>query len=114
MNAVGLNKKKFHLLGASMGGHIAGMYAVQYPEHLCSVVLACPHGIRFKHQQEIIDEAIRRQEFSLLPQTKEKVRDMFKSLSHKKVEIPDIILSGILQLRLEKNSFYQKRKCMSL
>lgn len=92
-----------------MGGHIAGMYAVEHPENLLSVVLGCPHGILFKKQQEMIDEAIRTQEFSLLPQTKKAVAEMFATLSYKKMELPDIILSGILQLRLERNEFYRKR-----
>lgn len=93
-----------------MGAHIAGMYAVEYPDHVTSVTMACPHGIRYKGQQEMIDEALRTQEFSLLPQDMDSLKAMFKLLAYNQVKIPEIILSGILQLRLEQNVFYKKRK----
>jgi 3-oxoadipate enol-lactonase len=39
LDAAGI--KRAHLLGASMGGMIAQEFALQYPERVCSLVLAC-------------------------------------------------------------------------
>ena len=32
----------FHLIGMSMGGALAGLYAAEYPEHVHSLTLICP------------------------------------------------------------------------
>jgi 2-hydroxy-6-oxonona-2,4-dienedioate hydrolase len=40
-----LSLDKFHLLGNSMGGHIALLYALQYPEKVSSLVLSGSSGL---------------------------------------------------------------------
>uniref|UniRef100_A0A6J0TRZ4 acylglycerol lipase n=1 Tax=Pogona vitticeps TaxID=103695 RepID=A0A6J0TRZ4_9SAUR len=42
----GLNKKPFHLVGMSMGGMVAGVYAANYPSEVCALSLLCPAGVR--------------------------------------------------------------------
>ena len=91
-----------------MGGHIAGVYATLYPQHLLSLCMVCPHGINHEHHEKMASQAVKEQKSILLPQTKEELRDMFKWLTHKQVQFPDIILDGILQTRLEKNDYYKK------
>lgn len=44
MECIKLNRKPFHLVGTSMGGNVAGVYAAQYPEDICSLTLICPAG----------------------------------------------------------------------
>lgn len=44
VQSVGLDKRPFHLVGTSMGGHVAGVYAAQYPANVCSLTLICPSG----------------------------------------------------------------------
>lgn len=44
VECIKLNKKPFHLVGTSMGGNVAGVYAAQYPEDICSLTLICPAG----------------------------------------------------------------------
>lgn len=41
---VHLNRKPFHLVGTSMGGNVAGVYAACYPTDICSMTLICPDG----------------------------------------------------------------------
>lgn len=41
---VHLNRKPFHLVGTSMGGNVAGVYAACYPADICSMTLICPDG----------------------------------------------------------------------
>ncbi|MBI5858575.1 MAG: alpha/beta hydrolase [Sphingobacteriales bacterium] len=40
-----LNLEKFHLLGNSMGGHIALLYTLQYPEKVKSLILSGSSGL---------------------------------------------------------------------
>uniref|UniRef100_F7GLY2 acylglycerol lipase n=1 Tax=Monodelphis domestica TaxID=13616 RepID=F7GLY2_MONDO len=42
VESIKLNKKPFHLVGTSMGGQIAGVYAAYYPSDICSLTLVCP------------------------------------------------------------------------
>lgn len=44
VQSVGLDQRPFHLVGTSMGGNVAGVYAATYPAHLSSVTLICPAG----------------------------------------------------------------------
>lgn len=108
MKALQLDEKKFHLLGCSMGGHIVGIYSSLHPEHVLSVSMVCPHGIDHESHDKMIEEGKAEEKFVLLPQTKEDIREMFNRLTHKQIQFPDIILSGILQLRLEKNDYYRE------
>lgn len=42
-----------HLLGNSMGGHIAALYAARYPEHVRSLALFDNAGIEAPHESEL-------------------------------------------------------------
>lgn len=44
VEAIRLNRKPFHLVGTSMGGNVAGVYAACYPSEICSMTLICPDG----------------------------------------------------------------------
>lgn len=44
VETVRLNRKPFHLVGTSMGGNVAGVYAACYPSDICSITLICPDG----------------------------------------------------------------------
>lgn len=44
VQSIGLDKRPFHLIGTSMGGNVAGVYASQYPAYLCSLTMICPSG----------------------------------------------------------------------
>ena len=45
VESVRLNKKPFHLVGTSMGGNVAGVYAACYPAHISGLTLICPAGV---------------------------------------------------------------------
>ncbi|KAJ7317106.1 hypothetical protein JRQ81_003268 [Phrynocephalus forsythii] len=51
---IGLNKKPFHLVGMSMGGMVAGLYAAQYPSEICALSLICPPGLQYATENEFI------------------------------------------------------------
>lgn len=44
VEAIRLNRKPFHLVGTSMGGTVAGVYAACHPSDLYSLTLICPAG----------------------------------------------------------------------
>uniref|UniRef100_A0A670J9P2 acylglycerol lipase n=1 Tax=Podarcis muralis TaxID=64176 RepID=A0A670J9P2_PODMU len=54
VECIGLNQKPFHLVGMSMGGTIAGIYAAQYPSDVSRLSLLCPPGLRNAADNEFI------------------------------------------------------------
>uniref|UniRef100_A0A8D2LH26 acylglycerol lipase n=1 Tax=Varanus komodoensis TaxID=61221 RepID=A0A8D2LH26_VARKO len=46
VECTGLSRKPFHLVGLSMGGMVAGVYAALYPSDVCALSLLCPAGVR--------------------------------------------------------------------
>ncbi|XP_026573740.1 monoacylglycerol lipase ABHD6-like [Pseudonaja textilis] len=52
VQCAGLNHKPFHLVGMSMGGMVAGVYAALYPAHISSLALFCPAGVRYLTDSE--------------------------------------------------------------
>jgi len=57
VEAIRLNRKPFHMVGTSMGGTVAGVYAACHPSDLYSLTLICPVGwsIYFVFDTECID-----------------------------------------------------------
>ena len=51
-----LRLKRFHLVGNSMGGYIANVYAARYPAEVRSVGLICPFGAREPRPSELARE----------------------------------------------------------
>ena len=113
VQAVGLNKKKFHIVGESMGGHIAGVYSATHPSSIEKTTLMCPHGIKFDQMDKMKAEYERTGHCILLPDSLKTVREMFECVLHKKFPFPDFVLNGILQMRLENDDFNKKRKLLS-
>jgi len=88
-----------HLLGTSMGGHIAGMYAATYPKDLTSVILVCPHGIKNRCENMMTEEYERTKKFVLLPDTADDYKEMINFIVHKPIKIPQIFAEGAIQIR---------------
>lgn len=49
VQSIGLDKRSFHVVGTSMGGNVAGVYAASYPDYLCGATLICPAGKHSRH-----------------------------------------------------------------
>ncbi|XP_077187470.1 monoacylglycerol lipase ABHD6-like [Paroedura picta] len=54
VKCIGMDKKPFHLVGFSMGGMVAGVYAALYPSHVCCLSLLCPGGVHYQGGYEFI------------------------------------------------------------
>ena len=95
-------------MGASMGGHIAGMYAITYPDDLRSVILMSPHGIKNKHEEVFIKKLLEKGELVLVPDTKDDFYEMQKVLFNKDIRIPELIVLGALQMNREKFEIFKR------
>ncbi|XP_027026464.1 monoacylglycerol lipase ABHD6b [Tachysurus fulvidraco] len=114
VETIHLNWKPFHLVGTSMGGNVAGVYAACYPADLCSMTLICPTGVKYpsktksdKHMHELeFSEAMLG--VSLIPYTPQEMGDMLKLCSHVRFKVPQQILQGLVDVRLPHNEFYHE------
>uniref|UniRef100_A0A8D0DV80 acylglycerol lipase n=1 Tax=Salvator merianae TaxID=96440 RepID=A0A8D0DV80_SALMN len=84
VECIGLNKTPFHLVGMSMGGMIAGVYAAQYPSEICSLTLLSPAGLKYPTESEffrLLKELIQSKDpndTTLVPVTKKHGKDLIK------------------------------------
>lgn len=81
MVAIGLDKRKFHLVGLSMGGFVAGVFAARYSSLLSSLVLMCPAGINAPKLSDFLSEMASGGENYLLPRTPDDFYFMLKSIT---------------------------------
>ncbi|NXS25387.1 ABHD6 lipase, partial [Mystacornis crossleyi] len=114
VECIKLNRKPFHLVGTSMGGNVAGVYAAQYPEDICSLTLICPAGLpsttdsKFIKQLRELQESKRIDRIPLIPSTPEEMADMLKLCSYVRFKVPQQILQGLVDVRIPHNEFYRK------
>ena len=108
--AVGLDKRKFHLVGLSMDGFVAGVFATKYPSLLSSLVLMCPAGINAPRISDFLMEIASGGKNYLLPKNPEDFRFMMKKVSHRNVFMPFFVVKIICETRKQAHDFYEKGK----
>lgn len=87
-----LGIRQFHLAGNSMGGTIAALYAVKYPEQVLSVAfIGAPHGIRSPQLSEA-DRRIEKGEIPLIARNKDEFDQMMNLLFVERPFLPRPIL----------------------
>lgn len=106
--AIGLDKRKFHLVGLSMGGFVAGVFAARYSSLLSSLVLMCPAGINAPKLSEFLSEMASGGENYLLPRTPNDFYFMLKKVSHREVAMPFFLVKIMCAARQESRDFYEK------
>ncbi|XP_077429846.1 monoacylglycerol lipase abhd6-A-like [Vanacampus margaritifer] len=114
VQSVGLDKRPFHLVGTSMGGNVAGVYAATYPTYLSGVTLMCPSGLVYPTETKFITR-LREMEknpegssIPLIPSTPRELEDMLRLCCHKTPKIPRQVLRGLLDNRIHHNDFYRQ------
>ncbi|XP_040888860.1 monoacylglycerol lipase abhd6-A-like [Toxotes jaculatrix] len=114
VQSIGLDKKPFHLVGTSMGGNVAGVYAARYPAHLSSVTLMCPAGLVYPTDSEFI---VRLRELEnnqdegsipLIPTTPQELENMLRLCCHTPLNLPRQVMRGLLENRIPNNPFYKE------
>ncbi|XP_061687351.1 monoacylglycerol lipase abhd6-B-like [Syngnathoides biaculeatus] len=114
VQSVGLDKRPFHLVGTSMGGNVAGVYAATYPAYLSGVTLMCPSGLVYPTDSEFIvrlRELEKNPEGSpipLIPSNARELEDMLSLCCHKPPKLPRQVLRGLLDNRIRHNHFYKE------
>lgn len=113
VECINLNRKPFHLIGTSMGGNVAGVYAAEYPAEICSLTLVCPAGLiatesKFIKQLHELKESERLDKIPLIPSTPEEMAEMLKLCSYVRFKVPQQILQGLVDVRIPHNDFYRK------
>ncbi|KAK1332267.1 hypothetical protein QTO34_006939 [Cnephaeus nilssonii] len=107
-----LNKKPFHLIGTSMGGNVAGVYAAYYPSDICSLSLVCPAGLGFDSCNLVISRSRYLQKCCKreyrVPSTLHPMSEMLQLCSYVRFKVPQQILQGLVDVRIPHNSFYRK------
>lgn len=105
----------FHLIGMSMGGALAGLYAAEYPEQIHSLSLICPAmktpkesplWEQINHALEQKVEELHKACTLLFPTTAGQVQHMLHSVQYHNGWVPTQILHGVAQFRKKYYPFY--------
>ncbi|XP_060127259.1 monoacylglycerol lipase ABHD6 [Zootoca vivipara] len=100
VECIGLNQKPFHLVGTSMGGMIAGVYAAQYPSEVSGLSLLCPLGLRYPDDNNDTFKRLREQLI--------KSRDVFQlGLYHPSTKNTQLLKGYVADWR-QQNAFLAK------
>ncbi|KAJ0002646.1 hypothetical protein NQD34_007795 [Periophthalmus magnuspinnatus] len=116
-----LGLAQFHLIGTSMGGNLAGVYAARFPKDLCSVTMVCPAGLEppedtdfVKSLREIevrrnqnLDQDQNKESIALIPSSIPQLQEMLEMCCYKPLNLPKQMMMGLLQNRLPHNPFYR-------
>ncbi|MBN3322202.1 ABHD6 lipase, partial [Atractosteus spatula] len=114
IESIHLNKKPFHLVGTSMGGNVAGVYAARYPSDICGITLICPAGLKypnpskFVRQLQDLEKTQNVHAIPLIPSTPEEMEEMLKLCSYVRFKVPQQILQGLVDVRIPHNDFYRE------
>ncbi|XP_060622459.2 monoacylglycerol lipase ABHD6-like [Anolis sagrei] len=115
VECTGLCRTPFHLVGISMGGMIAGVYAALYPSDLCALSLLCPAGVKYPEDNEFIKhlkELKKNQKLAcsnpLIPLNIKESRHLFKIATFSSKLVPRQVMKGLLELNEHDNKFYSK------
>ncbi|KAK2861683.1 hypothetical protein Q5P01_001216 [Channa striata] len=112
--SIGLDKRPFHLVGTSMGGNVAGVYAATYPKFLSSVTLICPAGLVYPKDSEFVtrlkdmENNQKQDPIPLIPTNLHQLEDMIKLCIHKPWSFPRQMMQGFLDNRIPNNGFYRE------
>lgn len=102
-----LKLEKFHIGGNSMGGHIAALYAHQFPQQVRSVLLLNNAGIESPNPSEM-SLAVARGENPLILNSPDDFDRLLDFVSYKKPFVPWPV-KGVLAQRSFENSAFNRR-----
>ncbi|KAM9410447.1 monoacylglycerol lipase abhd6-A-like [Pholidichthys leucotaenia] len=114
VQSIGLDKQPFHLVGTSMGGNVAGVYAANHPAHLSSLTLVCPAGLVYPTDSKFIsrlkemENSQQQESIPLIPSTPQELQDMLILCCYSPPKLPQQFLRGLLDNRRPNNDFYKE------
>uniref|UniRef100_A0A3Q3WJV8 AB hydrolase-1 domain-containing protein n=1 Tax=Mola mola TaxID=94237 RepID=A0A3Q3WJV8_MOLML len=114
VQSIGLDRRPFHLLGASMGGNVAGVYAAKYPSHLSGLTLMCPAGLVYPTETKFVGrlrelkENRQDESIPLIPSTLQELENLLRFGCYTPLNLPRQVLQGVLDNRIPNNDFYKE------
>ncbi|XP_015277616.1 PREDICTED: monoacylglycerol lipase ABHD6-like [Gekko japonicus] len=114
VECIGLNRKPFHLVGISMGGLFAGLYAANYPSEVCGLSLLCPVGIRCPKETEVMKRLKElctnrvTENIPFIPLNTQQGEEMLRSGTYNQIKLPKQVIKGVLDMRAPNNDFFLK------
>ncbi|KAJ8554675.1 hypothetical protein ON010_g9808 [Phytophthora cinnamomi] len=100
--------KKIHLVGCSMGGMLAGVYAGLFPDRIKSLTMVCPAGITMPTKSDLLKMLEDSGRNLLLAHTPEDIQEMNRALHFKPVPVPHALASIIATERKKQLPVLEK------
>ena len=111
-DSLGLTKKKFHIIGGSMGGHISGLYAARHPEDLFSSTMLCPAGIQQPTKSPFLNTVLGGGKNLLIPASPADFQGMLDMIMKRPFKVPAQIAKAYAKERSQHNEFFTKGEKM--
>lgn len=121
VEALGLDDEPLHVVGLSMGGALAGVFAAEYPHLVERVTMMCPAmrtpietdvAVKIRHIVESIlesgsDDALH--DCPLIPRNPDEMQLLLDFAQyHKSTFMPKQIIQGALEMRRPYNKYYYR------
>ncbi|ETL41512.1 hypothetical protein L916_07539 [Phytophthora nicotianae] len=100
--------KNIHLVGCSMGGMLAGVYAGLFPTRVKALTMICPAGITMPTKSDLLVMLEESGRNLLLAHTPEDIHEMNYALSFKPLKIPNTIASIVAAERKKQLPVLEK------
>ncbi|XP_072025695.1 monoacylglycerol lipase ABHD6-like [Amphiura filiformis] len=110
VKVMGLNRRPLHVIGISMGGGVAGLYAANFPKSLTKLSLLCPAGIKTEKVSDYDAHTQTNGYLPELPDSVEEYADVLPYFSYRlrHTKLPKQYWRGVQLLRTKDNPFYKK------
>lgn len=117
IDQIGFNEEPYHLVGMSMGGALAGLYAAQYTHEVHSVTMICPamktpvNSPFWSRLLQAVEDEVEEIHMTcdlLFPKTATEVRKMVDYVNYNKMWIPTQILHAVAEFRKQYYPFYSR------
>lgn len=106
-NTIGVDRK-IHLVGHSMGGFIAGMYAALYGENVCSLTLICPAGLSMPKSSYALQLLEDTGKNLLLARTPDELLELIQYIEYEPMYIPRFVASLTAMYRKKQYPVFTK------
>ncbi|EEY57810.1 uncharacterized protein PITG_00393 [Phytophthora infestans T30-4] len=100
--------KKIHLIGCSMGGMLAGVYAGLFPTRVKTLTMICPAGITMPTKSDLLVMLEESGRNLLLAHTPEDIHEMNHALSFKPFKLPSAVASIVAAERKKQLPVLEK------